>query len=204
MTLDTFNSLTTVMSNIATTLGAGGTLFLACRWLDRRNKERAHDAGSTFFDDLHHMVPKVPDFTFSGSQIMATMAAIENEDSFSRHTAEITSDCLRLMNQANQLKLLFFARYAQVERREVTIKPKAHQSFETALIVFFDAASEALQHTVVRIIPVTKFTDYLEIVHKFKNAFIQVKRLSDELNVAFGEVIDIDYQDYFNFPKTIL
>lgn len=203
-TMSVWSDITTIASNVMTILGTTVGLVLAYRWLRRRDLERAHDATNNFFDDVHHIVPKVLDFTLTVSRTMAQMVSVENDENFPQQKAEIASQCLQFMSQANQVKLLFFARYALVERRGVTIKPKAHKVFEKTLIDFFDTASKSLQRAAATMIPVTAHADYLEIVHDFKKAFIQVKQRSDELNVAFGAVIGIDYQDYFNFPKTIL
>jgi hypothetical protein len=202
-TMSAWSDITTIASNVMTVLGTTVGLILAWRWLHRRDLERAHDAANNFFDDLHHIVPKVMDFTLNVSHTMAQMASVENDESFLQQKAEIACQCLQLMNRANQVKLLFFARYALVERRGVTIKPEAHKAFEQTLIDFFDAASKSLQRAAATMIPVTAYSDYLQIAGELRLAFVRVQRLSDQLNKAFGEIINVDYRDYFIFPRTI-
>ncbi|WP_370611539.1 hypothetical protein [Klebsiella aerogenes] len=195
------SDVTTIGSNIATMLGTGGGLILALRWLRRRDLERAHDAANNFFDDIHHIVPKSLEFTLAVTQTMARMASVENDMSFLREKSEIARECLSLMSRANQIKLLFFARYALVDRRGIAIKPEAHKAFEEALIHFFDESSRSLKRTSSVLVGAVTYADYREIIGEFRLSFTRVQRLSDQLNLAFGDVIDIDYRDYFIFPR---
>ncbi len=127
--LETIGTITSVISDLATTTGAPGGLILAWRWLRRRDLERAHDATNRFYDELHLLLPGLLDFQLSVAQCMALMVAVENDDAFSRQKNEVERQCLILTNNIHQIKLQFFARYALVIRRGVKIKPEAHPLF---------------------------------------------------------------------------
>lgn len=199
--LETIGTITSVISDLATTAGAVGGLILAWRWLRRRDLERAHDATNRFYDELHLLLPGLLDFQLSVAQCMALMVAVENDDTFSRQKNEVERQCLILTNKIHQIKLQFFARYALVIRRGVKIKPEAHPLFELALITFCDEASLCLQKLSTRLIPLTEHADYVHEIGVFRLSFTRIQKLSDEVNAAFSRVMEIDYRDYFTFPS---
>lgn len=197
----TVGTVTSVISDVATFTGAAGGLFLAWRWLRRRDLERAHDAANRFYDELHMLLPNLLDFQLRVAQCMAFMVAVENDETFSRQKNEVERQCLELTNKINQIKLLFFARYAQVVRRGVKIKPETHPALEVTLISFCDESSHYLQRLSTRLIPLTEHADYIQEIGVFRLSFTKVKKLSDEVNTAFSRVMEIDYRDYFTFPS---
>lgn len=191
------------LSSVVTIVVAVIGVFFAREWLDKRNRERAHDAADRFFDALIDLPLVQWQFLMDAARCMALLSsAVDSRgDELQQHNQQAIRQCMNISEEANSIKLRFQGHYAKASRRGARVIQESHQDVERALISFCHTASLLFKDIAVRLIVVKDREGYLNAVRDFQKGYDLLHVLSTSVNDAVRATIEVPFSDYFIFPE---